>query len=198
VAGNRTPGEVISVSTATFHALIAEYGPIAWTIMLFYNGLLDAAIKQVNLAKMLRDFRASGLKQEDIASAEASVKAMIDSSVQSSLEKAFKEVVQHDSLPEGRYNELRIEITKISTTIVSDIKAGAKVRVRSHTEQQYRLLQQSTSAGEDRSRGDVRQLIEHQEQQEFVLDNLRRATEALPEPVRRIEDGSPVQGSPQP
>jgi hypothetical protein len=104
-------------------ALIAA---VAWGFLRFYKAALEVAEKQINLLRMVKEFRGSPL--ESSGDLDTQIKAITDES----LEKAVKNTIEampEKKVPSERINEIEIAIKREARVVVQAIANGVRVGV---------------------------------------------------------------------
>jgi hypothetical protein len=97
----------------------------AWAFLKLYKLLLEVAEKQLNLIKMIKELRSSGLPEApDI---EERVQAAVEASLQAAIEKATSEVEVRVS--DSRANEIKTAIGKDARFAVKAIGNGVRVSI---------------------------------------------------------------------
>jgi hypothetical protein len=175
VTGSRENAELIYLSTTDPIISLAVLGPVAYGILKFYKLFLEVAEKHISLYRAIRELKGSKLESLDFAEMEKGIYSRIKSSVEEAVSEAFANVLQ--KVPQERASELKVEITKQSIEIVTDITKGARIFVSLESQQQVELLVDK----EPERVNEVRAEIEQQKLLESRLDSL--ATEFSEKPA---------------
>lgn len=163
--GSRESTNVVSVSTSDLVAFLSIAGSAIYGVLEFYSLFLDVVEKQINIYKAIRDLRGSGLPEDQLNAIQAQLDATIKKSVDDAVENAFSRVEK--KVPEHRENQLKIEIKKSSSVVISDIRNGARLQTRIDNENSFSII--SDDLTEDR-REQIQKLLEHQQVMQTKID----------------------------